>query len=143
MRVTREIDIAAPPETIHAVIMDPSRLADWVSIHQSLDEAPDSLREGSTLTQTLTLAGRSFEVRWRVVENEPPERVVWDGQGPMRSKAKVIYQLTRKGDGTHFIYTNEYDLPGGPLGRIAGPAVRRLTAGELDRSLAQLKLLVE
>lgn len=143
MKVEREIDIAADPEAVYAVLTDPHRLADWVSIHQSLQDAPDSLRKGSTLTQTLKLAGRSFKVHWKVIQNDRASRVVWNGRGPVRSKAKVIYELSPNGDGTHFTYTNEYDLPGGALGRMAGPAVRRFTAGELDRSLEQLKRIVE
>ncbi len=50
--------------------MDANRLADWVTIHVSLDESPNGpLTVGSQLTQTLKLAGRSFSVRWTVVEN--------------------------------------------------------------------------
>ena len=38
---------------------------------------------------------------------------------------------------------NQYDLPGGPVGRIAGHAVLRVTEKELDGSLQRLKSLVE
>lgn len=144
MNVQREVHIEAAPQTIYDVIMDAQRLADWVTIHQGLEDAPaGTLRKGSTLTQTLKLAGRSFKVRWKIIENDRAKRVVWEGDGPVRSRAKVIYDLTADGDGTHFSYTNEYHLPGGALGKMAGPAVRRVTGGELDRSLAALKKLVE
>jgi len=144
MNVQRKVHIEAAPQTIYDVIMDAQRLADWVTIHQGLEDAPaGTLRKGSTLTQTLKLAGRSFKVRWKVIENDRAKRVVWEGDGPVRSRAKVIYDLTADGDGTHFSYTNEYHLPGGALGKMAGPAVRRVTGRELDRSLAALKKLVE
>jgi hypothetical protein len=38
---------------------------------------------------------------------------------------------------------NEYELPGGRLGRFAGRAVSRVTQKELDGSLQRLKQLVE
>jgi len=38
---------------------------------------------------------------------------------------------------------NEYDLPGGALGRVAGRAVSRVTQKEVDGSLQRLKQLVE
>ena len=124
--------------------MDPSCLEDWVTIHQALEGSPPArLEAGSTLTQRLELAGRGFTVRWTVVENRPARSVVWEGHGPMRSRAGVIYALEPNGDGTRFSYANEFSLPGGPLGRFAGPVVRRVTAGELDRSLSRLKALVE
>ena len=144
MKVQREVHVDAPPQTIYEVIMDARRLGDWVTIHQGLEQAPSgALRKGSTLTQRLKLAGRSFKVRWKVVQNDRAERVVWEGEGPMRSRAKVIYDLTADGEGTRFSYANEYHLPGGALGKMAGPVVKRVTGGELDRSLEALKRLVE
>ncbi len=144
MRVERDIDIAASPEQIYAIVMDARRLEDWVTIHQELLDAPDSqLRKGSKLSQSLKLAGRRVKVHWTVVENDRPARVVWEGRGPVRSKAKVAYTFEETDGGTHFTYANEFDLPGGPLGRMAGPVVRRVTARELDASLENLKKLVE
>ena len=145
MKVERSIEIAAPPERIYAVIMDPTCLERWVTIHAALEQAPaGQLERGSELTQRLQLAGRGFTVHWKVIENRPARKVVWEGRGPMRSRAGVTYELAPDGDGgTRFTYTNEFALPGGPLGRAAGPVVRRVTAGELDQSLDRLKLLVE
>ena len=144
MRVEREIDIAAPPNVVYELVMDPRRLGDWVTIHQSLEDAPDGqLEQGSTLSQCLKLAGQRLKVRWTVVENDRVRRVVWEGRGPMRSTAKVIYEFAPASGGTRFSYTNEYDLPGGPLGRMAGPMVKRMTIGELEASLQRLRQLVE
>ncbi len=144
MKVARQIDIAADPQAIYDVVMDPRRLADWVTIHQGLEGSPAAkLRKGSKLTQRLKLAGQQFKVHWTVVENETCRRVVWEGRGPVRSKATVTYEFEPNGRGTRFSYANEYKLPGGPLGTMAGPAVRRVTGGELDRSLIRLKKLVE
>lgn len=144
MKVEREIEIAAPAHELYEVVMDPRRLADWVTIHQDLQEAPQgSLKKGSTLTQFLKLAGRRIKVEWTVVENEPRRRVVWEGRGPMHSKANVTYEFAERDGATHFSYSNEYKLPGGPLGGVAGSVVRRVTAGELEESLQKLKNLVE
>jgi carbon monoxide dehydrogenase subunit G len=144
--VERSITIAAPPERLYDLVMDPGRLADWVTIHHHLEDAPNGpLQRGSKLTQCLRLAGRRFTVRWTVVENDPCKRVVWEGRGPVASHARVVYGFNPNGDGskTTFSYTNEYDLPGGPLGRMAGRAVARITQKELEGSLQRLKSLVE
>jgi len=57
----------------------------------------------------------------------------------------VIYEFgDSSGHGcTDFHYTNEYDLPGGPLGRIAGRGVARVTQKELDDTLRKLKSITE
>ena len=145
MKVERTTDIAAPPERVYEVVMDPRHLEDWVSIHESLVDAPaGELKKGSELTQCLKLAGRKFSVHWKVVEDDCPNRVVWEGQGPVHSHAKVIYEFERNGDGgTRFSYMNEYDLPGGPLGRLAGRSVSGVARKEADRSLERLKKLIE
>jgi carbon monoxide dehydrogenase subunit G len=144
VKIRRTIDIAAPPKRVYDVVMDPSRLEEWVTIHHHLLDAPNApLKKGSKLTQCLRLAGKKFNVRWTVVENDPCVRVVWEGRGPVTSHARVVYELEGNGDGTKFSYLNEYDLPGGALGRMAGRAVSRVTQKELDGSLQRLKSLVE
>jgi uncharacterized protein YndB with AHSA1/START domain len=144
MRVERHTRLAAPPERVYDVVMDPGRLEDWVTIHHRLESAPPApLKEGSKLTQYLRLAGKRFKVHWTVVENQPCERVTWEGRGPVASRARVEYRFEPNGDGTDFSYLNEYDLPGGPLGRFAGKAVARITQKELEGSLRRLKSLVE
>ena len=137
------MQLNADPQAVRELVMDPDRLGDWVSIHQHLEDSPNGqLRKGSELTQCLKLAGQRFRVTWKVTENTP-EKVVWEGKGPVRSRARVVYEFEAKDGGTCFNYMNEYNLPGGPVGRMAGPAVRRVTGGELDKSLKNLKGLFE
>ena len=144
MKVERDVEIAAKPEEVYDLIADPDRLGEWVTIHQYIDgNSPDELVEGAKMTQCLKLAGRNFKVQWKVVESDRPNRLVWEGRGPMRSKAKVVNTLTETGKGTKFSYLNEYSLPGGPLGNMAGPVVRRVTGGEVDKTLQKLKELLE
>lgn len=144
MKVQRSTRVAAPPKRLYDVIMDPGRLEDWVTIHHHLEDAPSPpLKKGSKLTQCLRLAGKKFKVHWTVVENEPCTRVIWEGRGPVASRARVEYRFAPDGEGTDFFYLNEYDLPGGPLGRFAGKAVGRVTQKELDGSLKRLRSLVE
>ena len=146
MKVEREIRIDAPPQRVYDVVMDPSRLEDWVTIHHSLLDAPNgSLKKGSKLTQCLKLAGRKFNVHWTVVENDPCRCVVWEGRGPVGSHARVSYGFgdSSGGNCTDFHYMNEYDLPGGALGRIAGRGVARVTQKELDETLQKLKSITE
>ena len=144
MKVERDIEIAASPEEVYDLIADPDRLSEWVTIHQYVDgTVPDELVKGARMAQCLKLAGRNFKVKWTVVESDRPRLLAWEGRGPLRSKAKVVNSLTPTDTGTHFSYVNEYSLPGGPLGNMAGPVVRRVTTGEVDRTLQKLKELLE
>jgi len=145
VKVESTIEIAAEPERVYELVMDPRRLEDWVTIHAGLKDAPNGeLRKGSKLTQSLRIGPRRFNVRWHVVEDDCPERVVWEGKGPAGSRAKVVYDFEPcDGKGTRFCYSNEYSVPGGPLGRMAARAIKGTSERESKRSLERLKSLME
>jgi carbon monoxide dehydrogenase subunit G len=146
MKVERDITIKAPPEEVWRVLMDPRRLKEWVSIHQKLKRAPDGqLEEGDELVQSLRLAHKNFDVKWHVKQADKPHKAVWEGRGPIRSKASVIYELEPHDDGTtRFHYENEFKSPGGPLGGfIAGHAFQRTSEREADKTLNSLRGLLE
>ena len=143
-KLEREIHIDAPPEEVYDTLMDPESLGKWVTIQQSLEEAPNGdLEKGSELVQRVKVAGRKFRLRWKVADAVRGKRAVWQGRGPLGSKAEAVYELEANSGGTNFSYTNEYHLPGGVAGRIAGRAIVAASGGEADKSLAKLKRLVE
>jgi uncharacterized protein YndB with AHSA1/START domain len=141
-----EVELDAPPEKVWEVVVDPHRLEQWVTTHSALGAgAPRELEQGSSFEQKLRLGGRPFKVTWTVTDCERPRNVSWSGDGPAGSRARVRYTLEPLDGGrTRFGYENEFELPGGPLGRLAGRAVGdRLARREAERSLANLKALVE
>lgn len=142
--VRTAIEIATPPERVWEVLMDPRRLEDWVTIHRSVANAPTRLARGSTFEQTLNLRGAHLHVEWTVVDLDPPRRAVWNGRGPVHSRASIVYELRAHGSGTRFEYSNEFKTPGGPLGAVAGRVlVGGLSEREAQRSLERLKTLLE
>jgi carbon monoxide dehydrogenase subunit G len=143
VKVEREIELDAPREEVYRLLMDPNRLGEWVTIHEGFEGSPDELSQGTEMTQHLKVAGRRFSVRWKVTGDDRPSRVTWEGQGPARTNARVIYDLEESDGGTRFTYVNEYELPGGAAGRIAGRAVSGAAGREVERSLERLKGLVE
>lgn len=113
--VSTAIDIAAPPERVWDVVLDPRRLGDWVTIHRSIgDDTPTTLRRGSTFEQTMNLRGAHLHVEWTVAELQAPHRAEWHGRGPARSNATILYELVAMpGGGTRFTYTNEFSRRAG------------------------------
>jgi carbon monoxide dehydrogenase subunit G len=143
--VRSEVEIEAPAEAVWATVMDPHRLGEWVTTHRGLgDRTPRRLGEGSCFEQDLDVAGARFRVRWTVTELDEPTSVTWSGDGPAGSTAKVRYELDPREGATLFAYENSFDLPGGPLGRIAKHTVGdRVARREARRTLQNLKRLVE
>lgn len=123
--VTASIEVAAPPAVVWGVVMDPTRLGDWVTIHRKLRDYDDGPpRVGYRMDQQIHLRGVSVDVHWTLVECEHATRAVWDGRGPARSRARTEYRLRPiEGGHTHFDYRNEFHAPLGPLGALAGRAL--------------------
>ena len=138
--------INAPVERVWDVVMDPSRLRDWVTIHRWVrDVSSRPLHEGSTMTQCLHLRGVSFHVNWKLIDMRAPNHAEWEGIGPAHSRARIRYELQSDGEGaTDFEYINEFHPPGGVLGTMASRViVGAASEREAERSLERLKALVE
>jgi uncharacterized protein YndB with AHSA1/START domain len=119
---TCEID--APPQAVWDVLMDPGRLGEWVSAHRKVEDVPElPLKAGDTFRQRLGVGPAGFWVEWEIEQADGPELARWVGKGPGGSTAKVVYKLSPKGDGTEFSYENDFDPPGGMLGKAAKKTV--------------------
>lgn len=144
--VRTSIDIAAPPEAVFDIALDPKRLGDWVTIHRELLSADDGTpRPGMEMQQRMSLRGVAFKVSWELVSCERPTHAEWQGRGPARSKAETEYTLTAlPGGGTRFAYRNDFKAPLGPLGALASNAlVGGIPEKETIASLRALKALME
>jgi uncharacterized membrane protein len=138
--------IQAPIGRVWEIVMNPSCLADWVTIHRSVSGvSAHPLRKGSNMEQVLCLRGVTFHVHWKLVDVSEPNHAEWEGQGPAHSEARIRYELSPDGESaTMFDYINEFKPPGGRLGSVAS----RLIVGaaserEARNSLARLKSLLE
>ncbi len=143
-KVEESIKIEATPEEVWAIVMDPHRLGDWVTAHREVEGAPEGeLAVGDSFKQKLQVAGPSFKVRWTVVEASEPNLAVWEGKGPAGTKADVRYELTAEGGGTRFDYCNNFELPGGPLAKVAGGIAGAPATKQAQDSLQNLKEFLE
>ncbi|HEV3094501.1 MAG TPA: SRPBCC family protein [Solirubrobacteraceae bacterium] len=144
--VTASIEIAAAPDRVWEVAMNPQRLSDWVTIHRRLRDSDDGpARVGFCMDQQIHLRGVHLDVHWRLVQCDWAELAVWEGHGPARSRARTEYRLTETaGGGTRFDYRNDFHAPLGPLGALASRAlVGGIPEREARRTLERLKEILE
>lgn len=143
--VSCSIEIEAPIGEVWALVMDPHRLGDWVTIHRSVsDVPPGKLRKGSRFHQEMRLKGLPLKVDWEVVECRSPRRARWAGRAAAGAKASITYDLSEHEGITRFDYENEFELPAGKVGKLAGRAFNAVSGDrEAERSLARLKELLE
>ncbi len=140
MKAETTVEIAAPPEQVFEVLMDPNRLGDWVTAHRSVSEVPPGgLEQGSSFRQKLRLARVEFEVEWTVNRLDAPSLAEWKGAGPKGTSARVVYDLEPQGEGTAFHYLNELELPAGAAGKVAGKLASKPAEHAMSRSLKKLQ----
>lgn len=140
------INIDAPPKAVFDTVMDPRRLAEWVTIHRGVSNVShDPGERGARMDQVLCIHGVNFKVHWTLVDVKPPHEAEWEGRGPALSKARIHYRVSGDADGpTTFDYTNEFHAPGGPLGAVASRVlVGHASEREARDSLTRLKVLLE
>ena len=143
--VTVSTKIDATREEVWQMVMDPHRLADWVTIHRKLVRADDGPpRVGFEMEQRIHLRGVSLDVHWKLVECDPCTRAVWEGRGPARSRAHTEYRLREQGGATQFDYRNEFRPPLGPIGALVSRAlVGGIPDREAKRTLDRLRSHLE
>jgi uncharacterized protein YndB with AHSA1/START domain len=143
--VTATIRIDAAPAEVWKLVMDPSALEKWVTIHRKLVRADSGpAKVGYRMDQQIHMRGVSLEVHWKLVECRPCELAVWEGQGPARSHARSEYVLKEDAGGTRFDYRNEFRPPLGPLGALVSRAlVGGMPEREAKRTLDRLRSHME
>jgi uncharacterized membrane protein len=143
--VTVSTKIDAPREDVWALVMDPRRLGDWVTIHRHLVHADGGApRVGYRMDQQIHMRGVTLEVHWKLVACDPCARAVWEGRGPARSRAHTEYVLSANNGATQFDYRNEFRPPLGPVGAIVSRAlVGGMPEREANRSLQRLRASLE
>jgi carbon monoxide dehydrogenase subunit G len=143
--VSQSIEIDAPMQEVWDLVMDPERLGDWVTIHESVSDVPEGdLKKGSRFRQKMKLKGVPLKVKWEIAAIDAPRSARWEGEAAAGAKARISYELSENGDGTVFDYENEFDMPGGKVGKLAGRAFNAASGNrEATKSLARLKELLE
>ena len=138
------IELPASPDEVWAVVTDFSRLGEWVTTHKDFPEPPpDGLDVGTSFKQDMGMAGATVTITWTAERVDEPRELVWKGAGPAGSTATTRYMLEGSDAGTTFTFDSEYDLPGGPIGRVAGAAARGQGESQARQSLERLRALCE
>lgn len=129
-----------PPEQVFAYVADVSRHGQWSPKDFRVTDLPlaGELVVGSTFTSYGQLPGRTDHRNdVRVVELEPPERIVLestDASGTYRS----TFVVTARGDGSTVLRELEMPRPGGLLGVTMPLFIRTVLGRDMSKGLRNL-----
>src|SRR5688572_13181271 len=138
--IEERFDVAAPPQVVWTFLLDPARLAPCLPGCDRLE-----IVDGSTYRMRLTVKvgflSTTQDLRMKIVEAEPPHRLVAEGRGEdskLGSQVDVrnTLELSPSGAGaTTVSYRSEVKV----LGRLGGvgDAVMKVKARELAGQFAE------
>ena len=153
-RLQREIVIGAPPEAVFAYLAQPERLPEWtpgvISVKQTstgpvgVGTTTEALVEALGVRQTLLGRCTVFEPSRRlVVENVTARGITIGTISIGQVSTTSASELLPEGTGTRLRASLEYTLSAGFLtglaDKVAGPQMQ----ADFDRSLQNLKRLLE
>jgi carbon monoxide dehydrogenase subunit G len=137
--VTKEIE--APQEKVWAVLANPSRFEEWLTLHTKWkDEPPTELSVGTQLTEVVTIMGMPNTIVWTTEAYDAPNSLRISGAGMAGAKVTFVLSVEAKGDTSVASVDAEF-ISQMMVGAIGG-AIERNATKELNTSLDQLAALV-
>lgn len=140
--ITLSVDIAAPMETVWRVVTDWEGQGDWMLGTTVRVTRGDGVSVGSELAATSAVGPIGFTDTMQIVGWDPPHRATVRHTGRLVRGSGVFTVLERPGpdgrDDARFVWSEQLDLPLGPLGALGWPLVRPLFAIGLRHSLHRL-----
>jgi len=142
--VAEQIDIAAAPERVFALLAAPERTPEWTpGVLEVERAAADGQSEDQETRVLVEVAGRKTRGSARYLESEPPRLLVLQTSLDIGVTSTTRFELAARDSGTRLSARVEFSLPSGGLGLLGGLLGGRLARGQLRAALGNLKRLVE
>ena len=137
--VTKSVDLPGAPEEAFALATDPSRFAEWLTIHDSWPQGdPGPPEQGKQFVQKIKIMGMPADVSWTVEECDGT-RMRMTGAGPMGAKLATTISTAASDGGSTVSYEAEFS--GGGIQGPMGDMVTKKAGEEIETSLEKLRTL--
>jgi uncharacterized protein YndB with AHSA1/START domain len=139
--ITRDID--APQADVWTIVADPSRFADWNTLHTKwVTPPPHALAVGVVMTEVVTIKGVVDTITFTTEEFTPPRQVGLSGSGSTGSTVWLVFTVEELPGGRSTVSLHikfESPMLFGPLNKIIERAFRK----QLEASLQRLSSAAE
>lgn len=134
-------EIAASQDKVWAVISDPARFEEWLTVHTKWKAAPPAeLSKGATMSEVLTIMGMANTIDFTVEEYDAPNTTKFSGKGMAGAQISFTLTVEAKGDETSLATVDAEFISQMMVGAIGG-AIERASTKELVASLEKLAAL--
>ena len=143
---SRSVDVDRPIAEVWDIWTDVSILPQLSSSTTEVLDAPDRLTQvGQTFRQVVRAVGRCFDVRWTVTSIDEQDHLTIEASVGLGVSQQLTERVTSLSPTrTRLTIDVEYQLPFGPLGRLASKlGVEQLARRETTEILGKLQSVIE
>lgn len=141
-KVNATVQFDAPQEEVWAIMTDPGRYEEWLTIHTKWkDETPESFTQGAQVAQVVTMLGMANTIVWTVEEFEAPTTMKISGTG-MADVQSSFTVLVEPHDNGGSKVGMDAEFEGQMIVGAMGAAVEKDAKEQLGLSLENLRKLV-
>lgn len=143
---SRSVEVDRPIAEVWDVWTDVRTLPQLSSSTTEVRDAPERLTEpGQTFRQVVRAVGRCFDVTWTVTSIADRDHLTIESRAVMGVSPRLTERVEPLSPSrTRLAIDVEYDLPFGPLGRLASKlGVEQLARREATEVLDRLRTLIE
>ncbi|MFC9664647.1 SRPBCC family protein [Nocardia sp. NPDC127606] len=134
-------EIAVSQDKVWAIIADPSRNAEWNTMHDKWkSQPPTSVAQGDKMSEVLSIMGMPNTIEWDVTNYDAPNTFTISGVG--MANAKVSFTMSVEASGAGSVAKIEAEFISQMMVGAIGKAIERTAFKELEASLLRLADLV-
>ncbi|GAB3500976.1 type II toxin-antitoxin system Rv0910 family toxin [Amycolatopsis cihanbeyliensis] len=140
-QINASVDLPGTPEQVWEVFSDPNNFEKWLTIHTKWKgEVPSEFKEGSKVTEVVTMMGMPNTIEWTVDAYEAPSTLSISGTGMAGVKVRFDLSVQEAPGGSQA--TIDAEFTGQMIVGALGKAVEKDGKKNLDRSMEKLKELL-
>jgi len=144
MDVHRSIDIAAQPEHVWPLLVEPSSVLRWYGTLREFRYVDDRRGPGAHVHVVEKAGGPTIDADFETTEWIPDRSLALHMTSGSGVKAyDQRWSIEPSAGGCRFTLDEHIELPFGPLGRLIGVVAKRSSEGHLATMLATLKEMAE
>jgi uncharacterized protein YndB with AHSA1/START domain len=132
-RIRETAIVDAPPDEVWSVVSDPRNLPQWNHYVRAVHGVPeDGLSAGDRYWTEMGGFGVRFKIRARVLAVDPPRYSKIRLEGPVEATVQTWVHPAGS-NRSRLEHQVDYDVRGGPIGRVVARALRHLGATAMLR----------
>jgi uncharacterized protein YndB with AHSA1/START domain len=144
MHVEQSVEIAAPPEKVWPLLVEPDSVLRWYKTMREFRYVEDKRGAGSHVYVEEKSPGRLMKLDFEITEwAEDRALALHMTSGTGVAGYDQRWTLEPSEAGTRFTFSEDVELPYGALGRFIGRFAQRSSEGHAKEMLAELKTLAE